>query len=87
MTPGDPGDPRCARCGRAEWQRGRQHVVVAPVTGEALAYDHLQPGRGDWTCVGCGLSITDTLEASRLFEAVVRRQTDARLVTGVRPGR
>jgi hypothetical protein len=87
MTPGDPGDPRCARCGRAEWQRGRQHVVVAPVTGEALAFDHLQPGRGDWTCVGCGLSITDTLEASRLFEAVVGRQTDARLVTGVRPGR
>ena len=86
MTPGDPGDPRCARCGRAEWQRGRQHVVVAPVTGEALAFDHLQPGRGDWTCVGCGLSITDTLEASRLFEAVVRRQTDARFVTGVRPG-
>jgi hypothetical protein len=84
MTPGDAGDPRCARCGRGEWQRGRHHVVVAPMTGEALAFDHLQPGHGDWTCVGCGMSITGTLEASRLFEAVVRRQADPRLVASVR---
>ena len=87
MTPGDPGDPRCVRCGRAEWQRGRHHVVVAPITGEALAFDQVQPGRGDWTCVGCGMSITDTLEASRLFEAVVRREADLRLVKTARPVR
>ena len=85
MTPGDPGDPRCVRCGRAEWQRGQHHVVVAPMTGEALAFDQVQRGRGDWTCVGCGMSITDTLEASRLFEAVVRREADLRLVKTARP--
>ena len=85
MTPGDPGDPRCVRCGRAEWQRGRHHVIVAPMTGEALSFDDLQPGRLDWTCVGCGLSITRTLEASRLFEAVVRRHADPRVARSVQP--
>ena len=84
MTPGDPGDPRCVRCGRAEWQRGRHHVVVAPITGEALAFDDLRPGRGDWTCVGCGMAITRTLQASRLFEAVVRRHADLRPAPPVR---
>ena len=85
MTPGDPGDPRCVRCGRAEWQRGRHHVVVAPMTGEARFVDDLHPGRVDWTCVGCGLSITATGEASRLLEAVVRRHADPRLAGVVRP--
>jgi hypothetical protein len=42
------------------------------VTGEAVSFDDRRSGRGDWTCVGCGLALERSLESSQLLEAVLQ---------------
>ena len=75
VTPQDPGDPRCPSCRGAEWQRGARHVVIAPITGEAVAFRHQSAPHGAWTCHQCGYLLEGPGEATDLLEAVARPWT------------
>ena len=72
MTPQDPGDPRCPNCGGAEWQRGARHVVIAPITGEAVTFRHGGAPHGAWTCHQCGFVLDGPAPATEVLEAVAR---------------
>ena len=76
MTRADPGDPRCPSCGGAEWQRGSSHVVIAPITGEAVTFRHRSAPDGAWTCHQCGYVLDGPGDSTDLLEAATRPWTD-----------
>jgi rubredoxin len=76
VTPQDPGDPRCPSCGGAEWQRGARHVVIAPITGEAVTFRHQSAPHGGWTCHQCGYVLDGPGESTDVLEAVTRPWSD-----------
>jgi hypothetical protein len=58
VTAEERGIGRCPRCGAGEWERGPEHVVVAPLTGETVTFELADDGEQTWHCSACHLEVT-----------------------------